>query len=285
MVNVPKRHWRTGLLVLIAAIMAIPMEAFAQGQGGQPPQPKPPSRKVLRQLRQRFEREPTVREVQEAFGFRSPQTAREHLEALVDEGRLGKQKGKARGYRLPDGSGGAAALIPLLGRVPAGSLDTAVEDLEGYLPISPERSSGELFGLRVHGESMTGAGILPGDSVVVDVDDPDSGLDYHLPGTPSSGPAVYFYCSIDGPNAGTAAADIVVDSRYNYVGTVAAGGRALNRPGNPVPIRLSGVWKPSARRLRNSRGLPPAEKGGFSGKTEKSTFFQRFHCIYGSDFA
>ena len=43
---------------------------------------------------------PTVREVQEAFGFRSPQTARQHLEALVDEGRLAKRAGQARGYRL-----------------------------------------------------------------------------------------------------------------------------------------------------------------------------------------
>jgi repressor LexA len=110
---------------------------------------------------------PTVREVQQAFGFRSPQSAREHLEALVDEGRLAKQGGKARGYRLPAGSGLSTTLVPLLGRVPAGSLDTAVEDLEGYLPIQSERSSGELFGLRVRGESMTGAGILPDDVVVV----------------------------------------------------------------------------------------------------------------------
>ena len=110
---------------------------------------------------------PTVREVQEAFGFRSPQSAREHLEALVSEGRLSKRGGKARGYRLPSGSGLATALVPLLGRVPAGSLDTAVQDLEGYLPIQSERSAGELFGLRVRGESMTGAGILPGDVVVV----------------------------------------------------------------------------------------------------------------------
>jgi len=110
---------------------------------------------------------PTVREVQEAFGFRSPQTAREHLEALVGEGRLSKQGGKARGYRFPSGSGLSTALVPLLGRVPAGSLDTAVQDLEGYIPIQSERSGGELFGLRVHGESMTGAGILPGDVVII----------------------------------------------------------------------------------------------------------------------
>jgi len=110
---------------------------------------------------------PTIREVQEVFGFRSPQTAREHLEALVDEGRLAKQKGKARGYRLPEGSGLSTTLVPLLGRVPAGALDTAVEDLEGYLPVRTEHSAGDLFGLRVRGESMTGAGILPGDVVVV----------------------------------------------------------------------------------------------------------------------
>ncbi len=111
---------------------------------------------------------PTVREVQRAFEFRSPQTAREHLEGLVREGRLGKEAGKARGYRLPARAGGRPpVLVPLLGRVPAGPADTAVEDLEGYVPVEAGRASGELFGLRVRGESMTGAGILPGDIVIV----------------------------------------------------------------------------------------------------------------------
>ncbi|MBK1700076.1 transcriptional repressor LexA [Thiococcus pfennigii] len=121
---------------------------------------------------------PTVREVQEAFGFRSVQSAREHLEALVAAGRLVKQPGKARGYRLanpseaPGGTARAAApprLIPLLGRVAAGSFALAVEDLEGHLPVQAARAGdeSELFGLRVHGESMRDAGILPGDIVIV----------------------------------------------------------------------------------------------------------------------
>ncbi len=110
---------------------------------------------------------PTVREVQAAFGFLSPQTAREHLEGLVEQGRLIKEPGKARGYRLPARSGRPPVLVPLLGRVPAGPLDAAVEDLEGYVPVEGARARGELFGLRVRGESMTGAGILPGDIVVV----------------------------------------------------------------------------------------------------------------------
>jgi repressor LexA len=115
-------------------------------------------------------RPPTVRDVQRAFGFRAVQTAREHLEALVAEGRLDKEPGKARGYRLPHGRRpheAPMALVPLLGRVPAGPLDTAVEDPDGFVPVQTRYSPDELFGLRVRGESMTGAGILPGDVVVV----------------------------------------------------------------------------------------------------------------------
>jgi repressor LexA len=113
-------------------------------------------------------RPPTVREVQEAFGFRAVQTARQHLESLVAEGKLLAQRGKSRGYRLPGNPAEQPTVsVPLLGRVPAGSLDTAVEELEGYIPVQTQQAAGELFALRVHGESMTGAGILPGDVVVV----------------------------------------------------------------------------------------------------------------------
>ena len=78
---------------------------------------------------------PTVREVQEAFGFRSVETAREHLEGLVREGRLDKRPGRARGYRLPSSDGPPTVMVPLLGRVPAGSLDTAVE-VDGIFEIA-----------------------------------------------------------------------------------------------------------------------------------------------------
>lgn len=125
--------------------------------------------KVLRFVRDRLAggRPPTVREVMEAFGFRSPMTAQEHLEALVEQGLLAKDPGKARGYRLPGEGGAATRLVPLLGRVPAGPLDAAVEDLEGYVAVQGARPDAELFGLRVRGDSMSGIGILDGDIVVV----------------------------------------------------------------------------------------------------------------------
>jgi repressor LexA len=125
--------------------------------------------RVFRFVRDRLlsGRPPTVREIQEAFGFRSAQTAQEHLDGLVEAGRLAKQAGRSRGYRLPGASEIATVLVPVLGRVPAGGLDAAVEDLEGYVPIESRHAPGVLFGLKVRGESMTGAGILPGDVVVV----------------------------------------------------------------------------------------------------------------------
>ena len=128
---------------------------------------------------------PTVREVQQALGFRAVQTAREHLEALGDAGRLTKLSGQARGNRLPGlGDEGAdavaaaisapamtpAVLVPLLGRVPAGPLDEAIEDHEDYLTVQTGRAADgvdSLFALRVNGESMRDAGIFDGDIVVV----------------------------------------------------------------------------------------------------------------------
>jgi repressor LexA len=112
---------------------------------------------------------PTTREVQEAFGFRAVQSAREHLEALVADGLLQKASGRARGYRLSSGLAAAAPMrmVPLLGRVQAGALTTALEEPEGYLPIPSRLPENELFALRVHGNSMRDAAILAGDIVVV----------------------------------------------------------------------------------------------------------------------
>jgi len=128
-------------------------------------------RQVLRFVRERLlaGRPPTVRDVQEAFRFRSVQSAREHLEALVAEGKLLKEGGVARGYRLPSTSAlGAPTLVPLLGRVQAGDLTAAIEEPDGgYISVQVPSLDEGLFALRVRGESMSGAGILPGDVVVV----------------------------------------------------------------------------------------------------------------------
>jgi len=109
---------------------------------------------------------PSLREVQRAVGLKAVESVRAHLEVLVAEGRLEKKPGKARGYSLPRGQRPRVTSVPVLGRVQAGGLTTAVEDLEGYLAVEAGADE-ELFALRVRGDSMVGAGILPGDLVVV----------------------------------------------------------------------------------------------------------------------
>jgi repressor LexA len=144
------------------------------------PAPGASRRRVLDFVRERLLQgaPPTVREVQAALGFSAVQTAREHLERLVGEGRLAKASGVARGYRLPEhetGAGGLPALlVPLLGRVQAGALTAAIEDPEGHVAIEvrphsalARSKSSDLFALRVRGDSMNGAAILDGDIVIV----------------------------------------------------------------------------------------------------------------------
>jgi len=120
---------------------------------------------------------PTVREVQARFGFKAVQTAQAHLEQLVADGRLhkshGDYKGHARGYSLPETSVDHAhppVFAPLLGAIQAGGLQAAIEEREGMVPVVRETrraGSEQLFALRVRGESMRDAGILPGDIVIV----------------------------------------------------------------------------------------------------------------------
>ncbi len=108
-------------------------------------------------------------ESEDAFGFRAVQTARQHLERLVEDGRLVADRHQARGYRLPEAAREPRiVLAPVLGRVPAGAPGEAIEDPDGYLPVDARYApAGYLFVLRVRGESMVGAGVLPGDLVIV----------------------------------------------------------------------------------------------------------------------
>ena len=108
---------------------------------------------------------PSVREICDATGFKSTATVHNHLQSLEDKGLIIRTKGTNRSIRLSEDT---TAQIPVLGRVTAGVPILAVEDVEGYLPISEKiRRGRELFALRVVGESMINAGILDNDIVVV----------------------------------------------------------------------------------------------------------------------
>jgi repressor LexA len=126
---------------------------------------------VLEFIRERVREDgapPTIREIGERFRFRSTGTVRDYLRALEKKGYLRLQGGRARGIELAPGL--RERRVPILGRVAAGVPILAEENLEGHLDLDrsmrPERG-GTYFALRVQGDSMTGAGILDGDFVVV----------------------------------------------------------------------------------------------------------------------
>ena len=127
---------------------------------------------------------PSVRELGQAAGLRSTATVQYHLRALAEEGRIVLEPGKKRAISLPKPEAPASEpakepapaafepeevparrpAVPVLGTVAAGQPILAVENVEGWLPW--EAGEG-WFALRVKGESMKNAGILPGDKVVV----------------------------------------------------------------------------------------------------------------------
>ncbi len=111
---------------------------------------------------------PSVREIGEALGLKSPSTVHFHIKGLENAGVLTKAAGKTRAITLTDEAPGPRRdKIPLVGNVAAGSPILAEEQVEEYLTYDTDGLVGEHFALKVRGESMLHAGILPGDLVVV----------------------------------------------------------------------------------------------------------------------
>lgn len=109
---------------------------------------------------------PSVREIGEAVGLKSPSTVHFHLKRLQEAGVIAKGAGKGRAIALTE-QAHPEDRIPILGNVAAGSPILAEECIEDYLTFDAGGRSNEYFALRVRGESMLNAGILPGDLVVV----------------------------------------------------------------------------------------------------------------------
>jgi repressor LexA len=118
---------------------------------------------------------PSVREIGLAVGLASTSTVQAHLNTLQKQGYLRRDPTKPRALEVRyDATSGAAIesrrarLVPLVGDIAAGTNVLAQESVEELLPL-PENftGGGNLFMLRVRGDSMIEAGILDGDYVVV----------------------------------------------------------------------------------------------------------------------
>lgn len=116
---------------------------------------------------------PSVREIGDVLGLRSPSTVHSHLSSLVRSGYLRRDPSKPRAIEVVDpGSSNlhrsATRDVPLVGRIAAGAPVLAEEQIEEVLTLPTEfTGQGPVFLLRVSGDSMINAGILDGDYVVI----------------------------------------------------------------------------------------------------------------------
>lgn len=118
---------------------------------------------------------PSVREIAQGVGLRSTATVHTHLATLQDKGFLRRDPTKPRAIEVHFESSSGAQLerrpvkhVPLVGDVAAGTGVLAAENVEEVHPFPSDfTGEGELFMVRVRGDSMIESGILEGDYVVV----------------------------------------------------------------------------------------------------------------------
>ena len=112
---------------------------------------------------------PSIPEIGRQFKIASTNGVSDHLKALEKKGYI-RRVGK-RAIEVVNALGKAVLTatrdVPILGRVPAGKPFLSEENTEGLLSIPNDMGSGKLFALQVKGDSMTGAGIMDGDRVIV----------------------------------------------------------------------------------------------------------------------
>ncbi len=115
---------------------------------------------------------PTVREICEAVHLKSTSSVHAHLETLEKNGYIRRDPTKPRAIEIEDDDFNLVRRevvnVPIVGQVAAGEPILAEQNIEDYFPIPAEyMPNADAFMLRVKGESMVNAGILNGDTVIV----------------------------------------------------------------------------------------------------------------------
>ncbi len=118
---------------------------------------------------------PTIRELGQHLGIKSLRGVTTHLDAIAKKGFL-KRESRARSISLLGlvAPFEQALRVPIVGRIRAGSPVLAQEQVEGHvvvdggwLGVSASDETVQHFALKVQGDSMSTAGILSGDYVIV----------------------------------------------------------------------------------------------------------------------
>ena len=112
-----------------------------------------------------FQHSPSIRQMMEAMGLKSPAPIQSRLKHLQDKGYISWQEGKARTLQIFDE---ILDGVPIMGSIAAGGLIETFDDIQERLDISDVFKNKDVFALTVNGDSMIDAQIANGDMVLME---------------------------------------------------------------------------------------------------------------------
>ena len=112
-----------------------------------------------------FQHSPSIRQMMEAMGLKSPAPIQSRLKHLQEKGYISWQEGKARTLQLIDE---ISLGVPILGSIAAGGLIETFNDVQENLDINDILKKKDIFALSVNGDSMIDANIADGDMVLME---------------------------------------------------------------------------------------------------------------------
>ena len=112
-----------------------------------------------------FQHSPSIRQMMEAMGLKSPAPIQSRLRHLQQKGFISWQEGKARTLQIVDD---ILEGIPIMGSIAAGGLIETFSDINENLDISEVFKKKDVFALTVNGDSMIDACIADGDMVLME---------------------------------------------------------------------------------------------------------------------
>ena len=112
-----------------------------------------------------FQHSPSIRQMMEAMGLKSPAPIQSRLKHLQEKGYISWQEGKARTLQLIDE---ISSGVPILGSIAAGGLIETFNDVQENLDINDILKKKDIFALSVNGDSMIDANIADGDMVLME---------------------------------------------------------------------------------------------------------------------
>ena len=119
----------------------------------------------IKEYMKNFQHSPSIRQMMEAMGLKSPAPIQSRLKHLQEKGFISWQEGKARTLQLVDD---VLEGIPIMGSVAAGGLIETFSDVNENLDISDIFKKKGVFALNVNGDSMIEACIADGDMVLME---------------------------------------------------------------------------------------------------------------------